>query len=154
MHWRENGVQSHFGQRQKKVVKQESKREKKGNGTWKYWWWQKSFLFHKSAIIMCTHFFTWQRKIYHSTEKKREQKENMIRDRSTASRATVQWSSCCWEKWELFNLIWFQSTTILKQLSVAAACTRLNTIWLFYAKILVSVSLHIVLPWLNYEKYI
>lgn len=56
----------------KKSSKTRKQKRKKGNGTWKYWWWQKSFLFHKSAIIMCTHFFTWQRKIYHSTEKKEE----------------------------------------------------------------------------------
>lgn len=59
----------------KKSSKTRKQKRKKGNGTWKYWWWQKSFLFHKSAIIMCTHFFTWQRKIYHSTEKKESRKK-------------------------------------------------------------------------------
>lgn len=33
-----------------------------------------NFLFHKSAIIMCTHFFTWQRKIYHLPKKKKSKK--------------------------------------------------------------------------------
>lgn len=36
----------------------------KQSKTWKTLMEARNFLFHKSAIIMCTHFFTWRRKIY------------------------------------------------------------------------------------------
>lgn len=43
-------------------IKEEMGRENTDDG-------RKVFSFHKSAIIMCTHFFTWQRKIYHLAER-------------------------------------------------------------------------------------